>query len=178
MKQKQIKDCKRIDQFETHFACIGNKLEEMFEFIKRTPDTVFAKNFYDITDFLQYCFCQALCQLSHIEKPSKYSAYKNSVDESNTDESGDDYIEDSNDENNTFDQVKKYHTYMRDIDTEIAHLHMIASNISDKTIAREYIKIVNYLMEVYVHALNILRSISFEPVRLNRPFDCCNSKLN
>ena len=67
---------------------------------------------------------------------------------------------------------------MRDIDTEIEHLHMIASDISDKTIAREYIKIVNYLIEVYVHALNILRSISFEPMRLNQPFGGCSSKLN
>ena len=36
----------------------------------------------------------------------------------------------------------------------------------------------NHLMEVYVHALNILRSISFETVRLKQPFDGCNSKLN
>lgn len=178
MKQKQIKDFKRIDQFGRHSVNISDKLEVMFAFIKRMPDTQFAKEYYDITDFLQYHFCQALRQLSHIEKPSKYSEYKNNVDESNTDESGDDYIEDDNDENNTFDQVKKYHEYMRDIDTEIAHLHMIANDISDKTIAREYIKMVNYLIEVYVHALNILRSISFEPACLNQLFDGCHSKLN
>lgn len=160
MKPEQMKDFKRIDQFGHHFVSIGDKLEAMFALIKRMPDTQFAKEYDDITDFLQYHFCQALCQLSHIKKPSKYSEYKNNVDESITDEFGDDDIEDDNDENNTFDQVKKYHAYMRDLDTEITHLYMIASNISDKTIASEYIKIVNYLIEVYVQALNASRRVA------------------